>query len=152
MSTFVTHLHHELVTKIQLPSTVSPTTPGSVTQSSEALRSYFLELDPPTSLDASRAGLQKVRRLQEEEVFVQAADSEEEALQIAIAAKLTVGIYTQFLELYLNEASDAEAELEWWSDVERSRWRTAYFLLQSEWIPHALDPSYTLIVTLVGVY
>ncbi|KAJ3557126.1 hypothetical protein NM688_g1633 [Phlebia brevispora] len=132
MSTFVSHLHQDLSSRIVLPSTVaSPGTPGSSSQSRQALRACFLDLHPPTSLTASTQSLKRVQKLKRDEAFVESSDSEEEALWTAIAAKLTVGIYTQLLEVYLNEASEAEAELEWWSDIQRSRWRTSYFLLQT---------------------
>lgn len=133
MATFVSHLHHDLTSKIGLPSTVvSPGTPGLPSQSRQALRTYFLALNPPTSLKSSQESVSRLQNLQKSGAFVQSSDGEEEALLAAIAAKLAVGIYTQFLEVYLDEASEVEAELEWWSDIERSRWRTAYFLLQSK--------------------
>lgn len=143
MSTFVTLWHSELSAKIPLPTTVTsaPATPSVDLQSREALRNYFLSLRPPRSRKDSQDGLRSVRMLTTEHALVQPSDSEEEALWVAIAAKLTVGLYTQFLETYLNEASEAEAELEWWSDIERSRWRTTYFLLQSE----PLTASYTML-------
>ena len=134
MSTFVSHMRRGLSAKVPLPSTASesPTTPGADTQFKQELRAYYLGLSPPHSLEESKENLHEVRGLSGGSALAQSSGREEGALQIAIAAKLTVGIYTQFLEVYLNEASDAEAEMEWWSDIERSRWRTTYFLLQSE--------------------
>ena len=132
MTTFVAHLHHTLSSKVGLPSTVvSPGTPGLPSHSRQALRTYFLELNPPKSIQTSQESVKRVQNLQKSAEFVPSSDGEEEALWAAIAAKLAVGIYTQFLEVYLDEANEAETELEWWGDIERSRWRTTYFLLQS---------------------
>ena len=136
MSTFVAQVHNELSLNLPLPSTApaSPAIPGSgsASQSKQALREYFLDLQPPTSLDATQKHLQSIHAFKAERALVRTPGGEEDALWVAIAAKLSVGIYTQLLDVYLGEASEAEDELEWWTNVERSRWRAAYFLLQSE--------------------
>ncbi|KAF8895348.1 ATP synthase regulation protein NCA2-domain-containing protein [Infundibulicybe gibba] len=59
------------------------------------------------------------------------ADAEEEALARAVVGKLVVGVYAEVLDKYLLQATDAEAEAEWWADVERSYSNVAWYLLQS---------------------
>lgn len=138
MTTFVTLIHRDLSGKIHvpLPRTASPpVSPGSKIRDKDRLRDYFVQSDSPTSHRKAQQSLQVLRNFGGD-ALVQAssgsASSEQDALLAAIAAKLTVGLYTQLLDIHLNEASEAESELEWWADVERSRVRAAYYLLQSE--------------------
>lgn len=49
----------------------------------------------------------------------------------AILTKVSLGVYGQTVDQLLRQALDAENEAEWWGHVERSKWRSAYFLLQS---------------------
>jgi hypothetical protein len=48
--------------------------------------------------------------------------------------KLVAAVYAQTMDVFLHEASDVEAEAEWWAEVERSRLRAAYYLLQSTYL------------------
>lgn len=59
------------------------------------------------------------------------ADAEESALRDAIIGKLAVGLYAEAIDVYLTQATEVEAEAEWWRDIERSRLNTAWYLLQS---------------------
>jgi nuclear-control-of-ATPase protein 2 len=63
-----------------------------------------------------------------------AADAEEEALKEVIIGKLTVSLYAEAMDIYLTQATETEAEAEWWRDIERSKRRLAWYLLQSTWI------------------
>ena len=58
-------------------------------------------------------------------------DPEEVAMEEAIIGKLAVALYSAGLETYLTQATEAEAEAEWWADVEGSRGSVALYLLQS---------------------
>jgi nuclear-control-of-ATPase protein 2 len=58
-------------------------------------------------------------------------DSEEEALKYAIVTKLVVAVYAEALDTYLTQATEVEAEAEWWADIERSRFNVTWYLLQS---------------------
>lgn len=62
-----------------------------------------------------------------------AADAEEEALKQVIIGKLTVSLYAGAMDIYLTQATEAEAEAEWWRDIERSKTKLAWYLLQSAW-------------------
>ena len=67
------------------------------------------------------------------------ADSlDENDVEIVSAAlvKSAVGALSLTIDRVLEEALDVEEQLEWWRSVESSRWRTAYFLLQSAF-PHS---------------
>ncbi|KAH8104699.1 NCA2-domain-containing protein [Cristinia sonorae] len=174
MSTFVSHLNNELSQKLLSPPL--STTPGSPTlnnvtattsesvsaaaaaETLEALRAYFLQLSPPTTLDAAR---QCLNDLQAFDTYLNVSfysshvvtgaeaeveETEERALRRAILGKLVVGMYVQALNTLLDEASDADTELEWWGDVARSRRNVALYLLQT--LPGRLvDVSRTILQT-----
>ncbi|TFK40521.1 ATP synthase regulation protein NCA2-domain-containing protein [Crucibulum laeve] len=58
-------------------------------------------------------------------------DPEEEALKQTVIGKLVIGLYAQALDTYLTQATEVEAEAEWWADIERSRLNVAWYLLQT---------------------
>ncbi|GJE91742.1 NCA2 domain-containing protein [Phanerochaete sordida] len=135
MSTFVTLLHRELSSRVLLPPPSSPaaesaTASAYTNASRDALRTYLAELNPPISLPDARACLDALHRFEQGDVRT-SVDGEDEALQTAVLVKLLIGLYVQTLEVYLDEASDAETQLEWWADIERSRIRSAYYLVQT---------------------
>lgn len=49
-----------------------------------------------------------------------------------VLARIAVGLYTNALDLYLNEASTAQEDAEWWAEVEQSNQLAALYLLQSK--------------------
>jgi len=71
--------------------------------------------------------------------FSLVSDPEEEALKHAVVAKVIVGLYTKALKIYLDQATKAEAEAEWWGDVEHSKLNVAWYLLQS--VPSFFSPT-----------
>lgn len=62
---------------------------------------------------------------------VRIPDAEEDALEKAIIEKLTVSLYSDALETFITQATQVEAEAEWWSDVESSQLQVCLYLLQS---------------------
>lgn len=133
MSSFVTLLSCDLSSRVSLLASSSaspPSTPNLAEKSNDTLSDYLLELD--SSLQDAEAGAVAVDSLEREGAFDSIADADGEVLKNAILARVLIALYVQTLETFLNEASDAETELEWWSDIERSEWRSAYYLLQSE--------------------
>ena len=46
-------------------------------------------------------------------------------------AKIAVGLYANALDLYLDQASAAQDDAEWWAEVEQSNQLAALYLLQS---------------------
>lgn len=63
--------------------------------------------------------------------LLNADDPEEEALKHAIVTKLVVAVYAEALDTYLTQATEVEAEAEWWADIERSRLNVTWYLLQT---------------------
>ncbi|KAI0822022.1 NCA2-domain-containing protein [Trametes gibbosa] len=142
MSTFVSHITADLAQKA-LPASTSPLTDvdGDIQIAStsisngnkENLRGLFIKLEHSTSLHALKECIDALQTLEHHEQLLsaRAADDEELTLRRAILARLTLGLYAEALSTYLYEASEAEAELEWWSDLGRSRRYAAYYLLQT---------------------
>lgn len=132
MSSFVSHFQSDLASKVLPPSV--PPTPNIQPQShaKQSLRSFFLNLEPPTSLSDAQKCLDALNSLQDAQISEAPADEEEAMLRRAIVGKLLVGLYVQALNVFLKEASEADTESDWWNDVTRSRWNVAYYLLQSK--------------------
>lgn len=137
MSTFIAPLVANLSQKA-LPPTL-PTSGGEVhlesasTRTKENLRELFVNLEQSTSPESLKECIDALQTLEHHEQLLsaQAADGEEQTLRRAILARVALGLYAQALTAYLDEAGEAEAELEWWSELGRSRRYTAYYLLQS---------------------
>ncbi|KAI0076305.1 NCA2-domain-containing protein [Panus rudis PR-1116 ss-1] len=153
MTTFLADLGQDLARQVLPPSTFPasphPTTQSQTqSQSKQDLRSLFLSLEPPSSLQDARECLATLQQLEaDENALTRTADKEEVTLRRAILGKLVVGLYVQALDTFLQEASSAESELEWWSDVGRSRWSTALYLLQTL-PPRVANVSKTILITL----
>ncbi|OBZ71735.1 putative endo-beta-1,4-glucanase D [Grifola frondosa] len=113
MSTFVSQLTYDLTQKV-VPTTHSPSSPPGVqTITKQSLRSVFVDLNHPLSISAVRECLETLLKLEHDEQMLSAnADEEEETLRRAILGKLTVALYAQAVQTFLDEASDAETELE----------------------------------------
>lgn len=108
-----------------LSSTVDP--------SKDVLRSLFLSLSPPFSPNRTRDA---IKYLQEDGKHVggyasRSIDDEEQALKDAVLGRLVAAIYAEALDTLLSEAINSEIEAQWWADLERSRLRVAYHLVQS---------------------
>ncbi|KAJ8463862.1 hypothetical protein ONZ51_g9973 [Trametes cubensis] len=137
MSTFVSHIVADLSPKT-LPPTAT-TTPSdqlhtqAESQTKETLRSLYVKLDQSSSPESLRQCIDALQTLEHHEQLLsaQAADEEEQTLRRAIIGRLALGLYAQALTTYLDEASEAESELEWWSELGRSRRYAAYYLLQT---------------------
>ncbi|GBE85062.1 NCA2-domain-containing protein [Sparassis crispa] len=130
MSTFVGHLTRDLSQRIVPPTTSAPPSPpGLESHEKHSLRTLFLGLNHPLSLDEVTGSLHALPK--SEHFHAAQADDEEGALQRAILGRLAVELYGHALHTFLQEASDAENELEWWNDIERSRVNLAMYLLQT---------------------
>ncbi|RPD62206.1 NCA2-domain-containing protein [Lentinus tigrinus ALCF2SS1-7] len=136
MSTFVSHIVADLSVKTVPATAPTPNSEGvqiSSAHSKEALRSLFVKLEQSRSPDALRECIEALQNLEYNQQLLSAglADGEEHALRRAILSKVAVELYAQALTTFLDEASEAERELEWWSDLGRSRRQVAYYLLQT---------------------
>ena len=137
MSSSVSHLTNELVL-LPVPSqrSTSSFAVSSKSETKDSLRSLYLSLTPPLTAETISDAVQF---LQQHEFSTSgqalgASDNEERSIYEAVVGKLAAGIYAQALDTFLNEASAAETEADWWADVERSQLNAAYYLLQSSWI------------------
>ena len=94
----------------------------------------YINLERSKSLESLCECINTLHVLEQDKQLLSAelADKEEQSLRQAILGKVALGLYGHALETLLDEASEAETELEWWSDLGRSRGRVAYYLLQSE--------------------
>ncbi|KAI0714032.1 NCA2-domain-containing protein [Cerioporus squamosus] len=136
MSTFVSHLVADLSSKAVPTSAPTPSSEGvqiSSTRSKEALRGLFVKLEQSRSRETTRECIAALQELEYNQQLLPAvlADGEERALRRAILSKVALELYAQALTTFLDEASEAERELEWWSDLGRSRRQVAYYLLQT---------------------
>jgi hypothetical protein len=99
----------------------------------DALRSFSLSLSPPFSPKRTR---DVIKYLQEDGKLLGGyashnTDDEEQALKDAVLGRLVAAIYAEALDTLLSEAINSEIEAQWWADLERSRLRVAYHLVQS---------------------
>ncbi|KAH9991273.1 ATP synthase regulation protein NCA2-domain-containing protein [Russula vinacea] len=112
----------ELILSSSLPqwkiSQASPEPPTAYS-SNDVLRSLFLTkgLEDDDKLVGRYASL--------------SIDGEEQALKDAVLSRLVVAVYAEALNTLLSEAITAEVEAQWWADLERSRLRVAYYLVQT---------------------
>lgn len=91
------------------------------------LQIAFQELNPPATEQSILAALVLLR-----DTSAHSDDLEEDSLKQAILGRVILGVYADALHTYLNQATEAEREAEWWDNVERSRYELAWYLLQSK--------------------
>ncbi|KAH9983347.1 ATP synthase regulation protein NCA2-domain-containing protein [Russula compacta] len=113
--------------ELSLSSTADP--------SKDVLRSLFLSF-PTQSPDRTRDIIKYLQELEDDYkpaggFASRSIDGEEQALKDAILGRLLASIYAEALDTLLAEAITAEMEAEWWADLERSRLRVAYYLIQT---------------------
>ena len=106
--------------------------------SKDTLRSLFLSLSPPFSPNRTRDAINYLQGSEDDNEVVgryrdasRSIDGEEQALKDAVLSRLVAAIYAEALDTLLSEAIAAEVEAQWWADLERSRLRVAYHLVQS---------------------
>jgi hypothetical protein len=124
-STFVQHHTQGLIrspSSILISSTALE--PSAETQT---LRSLLISLKTPLTSSAVRDAV-NLLVLSEQSAGV---DPDQSVLKKVVIDKLVVSLYAEALDTYLAEASNVEAEAEWWADIERSRQNVAWYLLQS---------------------
>ena len=142
---YITMITDELILSSSLPqwkiSQASPEPPTAYS-SNDVLRSLFLSLSPPFHPNRTRDTINCLRELRELQGLEDddklvgryaslSIDGEEQALKDAVLSRLVVAVYAEALNTLLSEAITAEVEAQWWADLERSRLRVAYYLVQS---------------------
>ncbi|KAJ7157088.1 NCA2-domain-containing protein [Mycena filopes] len=103
---------------------------AEATESTGTLRSLLVSLKPPVSQSSVDEALRFLAQGDRDALFV-AEDAQEATLKTAVVNQVAVGLYARGLDIYLNEATEIEAEAEWWATVEGSNLSVAWFLLQT---------------------
>ena len=135
MSTFVSVFVKEIAGRTQIPATDQQQRQSSVSgadsERKQKLQNALLELNPPATEQSILAALTLLR-----DTAVPSGDPEEESLKQAVLGRVVLSVYADALNAYLDQATEAESEAEWWDNVERSRYELAWYLLQSKWLKH----------------
>lgn len=133
MSSFVSHITHDLSERIVPPvQATPPSTPGSPDRGSkDALRAVFLSLSQQSIFSHTQQCLDDVAHATSGIEGLSSTDNEAAALQKAIVSKLAVDVYGKALDVFLDEARQIENEMDWWADVERSRSNIALYFVQT---------------------
>jgi nuclear-control-of-ATPase protein 2 len=117
-------------------ASLEPSLSSTVNSSKDILRSLFLSLSPPFSPNRARDIIKYLQKVEDgnrlaERYASRNIDGEEQALKDAVLSRLVAATYAEALDTLLSEAIAAEVEAQWWADLERSRLRVAYHLVQS---------------------
>jgi len=135
MSTFVSVFVRDIAGRSQLPVADQQqqqnfaSSPDS--DRKQKLQNALLELNPPATEQSILAALVLLR-----DVAEPLGDPEEDGLKQAVLGRVVLGVYANVLNVYLDQATEAEREAEWWDNVERSRYELAWYLLQSKDFKH----------------
>ena len=115
-----------------IPSDIGTGSPraGERKQTLRALLVSLHSTSAPTELENCTSTLIRI----EEDSSSDTQDKEEEALKNAVTFRLLVNLYAHALDSHLSQAMQAEAEADWWKDIERSRASAFYYLVQSKFI------------------
>jgi nuclear control of ATPase protein 2 len=131
MSTFVTIFVQDVAGRTQLPATDQQQsesfTSSAHSERKQKLQNTLSELNPPATKQSILAALALLH-----DGTGPSGDSEEESLKQAVLGRVVLGLYADALHTYLDQATEAEREAEWWDNIERSRYELAWYLLQSK--------------------
>ncbi|KAI6041404.1 NCA2-domain-containing protein [Pisolithus marmoratus] len=108
--------------------------PGSSTQVEQVFRDIDATLSPPFSPDAIQDALTALRDQALASGYQ--GDKVSDAMRAVLLKKVVLGLYAKSLDLFLDEASTAQEESEWWSGVGQSNLSAALYLLQT--LPHRI--------------
>lgn len=138
MSTFVSVFVKDIAGRAQLaaPDHQQQQTfaSGPDSERKQKLQNALLELNPPAAEQSILAALTLLR-----DTAVPLDDPEEESLKQAVLGQVVLGVYADVLNAYLDQATEAEREAEWWDNVERSRYELAWYLLQSKGVEYPIS-------------
>ncbi|KAI6147304.1 NCA2-domain-containing protein [Pisolithus tinctorius] len=105
---------------------------GTNEQVEQAFRDVDATLSPPFSAGAIWEALIALR----DQVLVSRlqGDKASDEIRAVLLKKVVLGLYARSLDLFLDEASTAQEDSEWWSETEQSNLSAALYLLQT--FPH----------------
>ncbi|KIJ64535.1 hypothetical protein HYDPIDRAFT_28474 [Hydnomerulius pinastri MD-312] len=128
---FSTHYTEPL---FSLTSFQPPPLTGLDPRTEEIYREIDATLKPPFS----EQSLHNALKLLQDDHFLQLRSSSQaqnaqasEELLEAVLGKVAFGLYASALDLFLDEASAAQNDAEWWTEVEQSNQSAALYLLQT---------------------
>ena len=131
MSTFVSVFVQDITGRTQLPAAdhhqQQGFASGADSERKQKLQNALLQLNRLTTEQSFLAALGILR-----DTAAPSGDPEEESLKQAVLGRVILGVYADALNAYLDQATEAESEAEWWDNVERSRYELAWYLLQSK--------------------
>jgi hypothetical protein len=131
MSTFVSIFVQDVAARTQLPATDEQQLGGFASSADserkQKLQNALLELNPPATEQSVLAALILLR-----DTATPSSEPEEEGLKQAVLGRVVLSVYADALHAYLDQATEAEREAEWWDNIERSRCELAWYLLQSK--------------------
>jgi len=130
MSTFVSVFVQDVTGRTQQQQ--QSFAPGPDSDRKQKLQNALLELNPPATEQSILAALVLLR-----DTDAPSGDPEEEILKQAVLGRVVLGVYADALNAYLDQATEAEREVEWWDNVERSRYELGWYLLQSKGFGHS---------------
>ena len=155
MSTFISVFVQDIAGRTQLPATDQQKrqsfASGIDFEKKQKLRNALLELNPPATEQSVLTALTLLR-----DTAVPSSDPEEESLKQAVLGRVVLNVYADALNTYLDQATEAEREAEWWDNVERSRCELIWYLLQSKGSeyqpPNDTEPLLALPVRLLDLF
>lgn len=128
MSTFATnHVQSLLTSSSSQNVAVEDDSPEN-----EELLSLLLDLRSPLDGDAVKSTLDALARNGSSRIASTESNGDVSPLRQTLLAKVLVGLYVQSLDVCLKEASEADTEAEWWSNIERSRQLVIWYSFASE--------------------
>ena len=127
MSTFVSVFVQDIAGRAQLPAPDQQQQDFvSSSGRKQKLQNALLELNPPATEQSILDALGLLR-----DTATPSGDPEEEGLKQAVLGRVVLNVYADALNTYLDQATEAEREVEWWDNIERSRYELVWYLLQS---------------------
>ena len=112
------------------------TVPASdVPEDVERLYNLLASLKSPLNYAALQPALAELTKLEKERkeastAYIKSGDAMN--AKNVLTAKILIGLYAQALDITLKEACEADAEAEWWADIERSKRAVVWYLDASE--------------------
>lgn len=128
---------------------INPSNDGTATPSLRAAKLYKLlhQLESPLDQRALRSTIKSLVEIEENSAVVwsDSAVSQEDAnVRAAVESRVCVGVYAEVLGRWLQEASEADAEAEWWAGTIRSQRSVVWYLIASAF---SVFSSYSPILT-----